>query len=67
MSVDLQWRKSSYSNAAGEECVEVSTSIPNDLLVRDSKDPDGPVLTYTTDAWRSFVSALQGGDFPASF
>lgn len=41
--VVLRWRKSSYSNGMGGECVEVAAT-PEGLLVRDSKDPDGPRL-----------------------
>jgi hypothetical protein len=28
-------------------------------VVRDSKDPSGPVLTYAADAWRSFLAAAK--------
>lgn len=38
------WRKSSHSNGTGGECVEVA-AVPGRLLVRDSKNPDGPVLS----------------------
>jgi hypothetical protein len=43
----IQWRKSSYSqgNAQGD-CVEVSTNTA-DLLVRDSKNPEGPRLAFS--------------------
>ncbi len=38
------WRKSSFS-AADENCVELA-HLPAALLVRDSKDPAGPVLSF---------------------
>ncbi|MFD0903022.1 DUF397 domain-containing protein [Actinomadura sediminis] len=40
----LTWRKSSYSQPAGDDCVEVAEGLGL-CAVRDSKDPDGPRLT----------------------
>ncbi|MFE2410469.1 DUF397 domain-containing protein [Kitasatospora sp. NPDC059408] len=54
------WRKSTYSNGGGG-CVEVDDAHPG--RVRDSKDPDGPALVFRIEAWRSFVSAVQAGEF----
>ncbi|WP_395298593.1 DUF397 domain-containing protein [Kitasatospora hibisci] len=34
--------------------------------VRDSKDPDGPVLASTPGAWQSFVTAVRAGEFGRS-
>ena len=57
---DVAWRKSSYSGSNGGGCVEVADYLPGDsLAVRDSKDPDGPVLTFTRAEWRSFTTALK--------
>jgi hypothetical protein len=43
----IQWRKSSYSQDDGHgNCVEVSTNTPA-LLVRDSKNPEGPSLAFS--------------------
>jgi hypothetical protein len=53
------WRKASYSAGNGE-CVEVS-SRPGLVSVRDSKDPEGPVLSYSADAFQSFLAAAKGG------
>ncbi|ANZ16130.1 DUF397 domain-containing protein [Streptomyces noursei] len=49
------WRKSSYSGDEGGNCLEVSAS-PTTIHVRDSKNPDGPVLTLGADAWGAFVT-----------
>ncbi|MFD5316079.1 DUF397 domain-containing protein [Streptomyces sp. NPDC127098] len=38
------WRRSSYSNQDGGNCVEVADGFPGVLPIRDSKRPDGPVL-----------------------
>ncbi len=41
--VEVAWIKSSYSTAEGPDCVEVATA-PDQILVRDSKNPAGPRL-----------------------
>ncbi|MFE0033749.1 DUF397 domain-containing protein [[Kitasatospora] papulosa] len=63
-SLDLNavtWRKSSYSNSDGGECVEVSDDFAAVVPVRDSKNPHGPALVFAADGWSSFVSAVKGG------
>ena len=50
-----RWRKSTRSNSAGGECVEVADNLPGAVLVRDTKDRDGGTLTFTPAAWRAFV------------
>ncbi|MET9070686.1 DUF397 domain-containing protein [Streptomyces sp. NPDC004232] len=55
------WRKSSYSNGSGGECVEVSEAYPSVIPVRDSKKAqDGPVLLFPPLVWDAFVSSLKG-------
>lgn len=66
------WCKSSLSGA-GQDCVEVAladktqvvSSPAGDaerlLLVRDSKDPDGPVLALTPEEWDAFLASIKGG------
>ncbi|WP_405676632.1 DUF397 domain-containing protein [Streptomyces sp. NBC_01511] len=51
-----QWRKSSYSNGDGGDCVEVADGCPGVIPVRDSKTPTGPVLLLTPTAWGDFVA-----------
>jgi hypothetical protein len=55
------WRKSSYSGSNGGDCVEVAVLSEQGLAVRDSKEPDGPVLTFTPAEWRTFTSAVKAG------
>ncbi|MEE1942663.1 DUF397 domain-containing protein [Streptomyces sp. TRM 70361] len=57
----VRWRKSSYSNLNGGDCVEVADGLPGAVPVRDSKDPHGPALVFGPDTWSSFVTAVQGG------
>ncbi|MFI0149338.1 DUF397 domain-containing protein [Streptomyces lydicus] len=54
------WRKSSYTNADGGNCVEIADNLPGLVPVRDSKDPRGPVLIFTEGAWAAFVGDVKG-------
>ncbi|MEE6308560.1 DUF397 domain-containing protein [Plantactinospora veratri] len=47
------WRKSTRSDSG--TCVEVADNLPGRVLVRTSKDPRGPVLTFTPRQWCGFV------------
>jgi hypothetical protein len=51
--------KSSYSQP-GQECVEVARNIPTTVAIRDSKDPDGPILRLPPKAWTDFTASLAG-------
>ncbi|MEU5810368.1 DUF397 domain-containing protein [Streptomyces sp. NPDC047718] len=53
------WRKSSYSNGTGGDCLEVADGLPTLVPVRDSKRPEGGVIIVTADAWVPFVAALK--------
>jgi hypothetical protein len=55
------WRKSSRSGATGA-CVEVCV-VDGAVLIRDSKNPNGPVLTFTQAAWAEFVAAVADDEF----
>jgi hypothetical protein len=54
------WRKSSYSSGNGGACVEAA-SLSAGLLVRDSKDPDGPALTIARADWKTFTELVKTG------
>jgi hypothetical protein len=49
------WRTSTRSSSNGGNCVEVADNLPGRVLIRDSKDPTGPVLTFDPAAWQVFV------------
>lgn len=53
-SMCLEWRKSSHSQGNGQ-CAEVAPAVQ----VRDSKDPDGPVLGFTARQWTAFTEGLK--------
>ncbi|BDM66721.1 hypothetical protein HEK616_02080 [Streptomyces nigrescens] len=60
------WRKSTYTNGDGGNCVEVVDGLPGVVPVRDSKDPHGPAIVFPAAAWASFVSAVKGAALPRS-
>jgi hypothetical protein len=58
------WHKSSYSTQNGGECVEVrETGRGHVIAVRDSKDPEGPVLAFGSGEWQSFTDQVKAGAF----
>ncbi len=57
------WRKSSYSNNEGGECLEVIDNFPGHVPVRDSKHPHGPALLIPHDSWTAFIAGVKAGRF----
>ena len=58
----LEWRKARRSIGNGA-CVELAAASGR-ILIRDSKDQEGPTLTYSADTFRSFVEAAKSGILP---
>ncbi|MFG3149144.1 DUF397 domain-containing protein [Streptomyces sp. M41(2017)] len=58
MNGSWSWRRSSFSDAAGNQCVEVACT-GRDVLVRDSKDTTEGLLTFSVTAWGGFVEAAE--------
>jgi Domain of unknown function (DUF397) len=54
------WRRSSCCINAG--CVEIRV-VGDAVLVRDSKDDRGLVLSYTREEWAAFVEGVKAGEF----
>jgi hypothetical protein len=59
VAATLSWHKSSHSGNGGADCIEVARRLPDRIVVRDSKDPDGPVLTVTPTDWQAFTRAIK--------
>ena len=51
------WRKSSYSGTNGGDCVEAA-DMHSRILVRDTTDRGGVVLSISPDAWLCFTATL---------
>lgn len=60
----MKWVKSSYSYTEAN-CLEVAELPDGDIGLRDSKDPDGPVLRFTGEEWRAFLRAVTSGHLAA--
>jgi hypothetical protein len=58
----LQWKKASASYANGD-CVEVASLPDGRVGLRDSKDPDGPVLQFSASEWRAFLDGAASHEF----
>lgn len=56
--VEVQFISGCDTNA----CVEVGHD-GGDVLIRDSKDPEGPVLRFTDEEWTNFQGAVRAGAF----
>jgi hypothetical protein len=68
------WRKASYSGSSGGGCVEVTATRDASVaphkadedvlyLMRDSKNPAGPRLAFTTAEWDAFIRGVKDGEF----
>jgi Domain of unknown function (DUF397) len=54
------WRRSRRCDTGN--CVEAAF-LGGHVEVRDSKDPDGPVLRLSVDEWANFVAGVKAGAF----
>jgi hypothetical protein len=62
------WHKPSSSGGNGA-CVEIAF-VPGSkegsdqvIAMRDSRNPDGPVLCFTPAEWEAFTLGVQDGEF----
>lgn len=58
---ELTWLKAQRSTHNGQ-CVEIA-SAAGKIAIRDSKDPDGPVLVYTPAEFSAFLEGARNGEF----
>jgi hypothetical protein len=63
MPASTNWKKSSFSEGAQTNCVEVALG-EQDAAVRDSKNAPGPILTVPARTWRRFVAAVPTSPTP---
>jgi hypothetical protein len=56
------WQKSSRSGPNCDNCVEVAF-VGGAIAVRDSKNPTGAALIFTSDEWDAFVAGAKDGEF----
>ena len=56
----LAWRKSSYSSDGA--CVETAATRDS-IYMRDSKDRNGPILTFSLTEWKAFLAGVRNGEF----
>jgi hypothetical protein len=56
----IVWRKSEASAESG--CVEVAV-VGDSVLVRNSRDPNGPVLSFSRSEWTAFLLGARNGTF----
>jgi hypothetical protein len=54
------WRTSSYTGSGGGNCVEVGNHARDRrVLIRDTKDGQGPVLAFNPESWRDFIMDMK--------
>ncbi|MFJ6213780.1 DUF397 domain-containing protein [Streptomyces sp. NPDC092296] len=59
------WFKSSYSDNGGQ-CIQVAANLATThglVPIRDSKDPNGPVLNFPTPSFAAFITSIKAGEF----
>jgi hypothetical protein len=52
------WRKSTYSDGNGGDCVELA-SDSGVISVRDTQDRDGVILAVPASAWQEFLTRVR--------
>ncbi|MFD0202226.1 MULTISPECIES: DUF397 domain-containing protein [Saccharothrix] len=57
MTTQQSWRKSTHSGSQ-ENCVEVAITTA-EVGIRDSKQPSGPALSFSTSAFTALLRALK--------
>jgi hypothetical protein len=61
-----RWIKSSYSGPEQGNCLEIAPDFVGThgvMPVRDSKCPEGEILSFTPSAYAAFVTAARSGAF----
>ncbi|SCE92277.1 protein of unknown function (DUF397) [Micromonospora matsumotoense] len=63
VTADARWHKSTRSQTSN--CVEVARlrTATAEVALRDSKDPNGPVLLFPRAGWLGFLAGTKNGQF----
>jgi Domain of unknown function (DUF397) len=61
--ISATWVKSSYSGPTGGNCVEVAFLTGGEVAMRNSRDPDGAALIFTSAEWDAFLRGARDGEF----
>jgi hypothetical protein len=58
---DITWHKSTASGGGGSNCVEVA-AVDGSVLVRNSRNPLGSVLSFPCRPWATFLAGVRNGE-----
>ncbi|HEY0637813.1 MAG TPA: DUF397 domain-containing protein [Pseudonocardiaceae bacterium] len=61
MARDTSFVRSSFCTMGS--CVAVALGADGRVAVRNSGDPDGPVVEFSRDEWAAFVLGVKNGEF----
>ena len=56
-STTLMWQKSDFCGNGA--CVEIAPGPAGAVFIRDSKDPEGPMLRFTRAEWEAFAAGVK--------
>lgn len=59
-----RWIKATASNGTGA-CVQVARGGDDEVLLRNSRDPEGPIQSFTKAEWVAFLAGAKAGEFDA--
>ncbi|NSC22252.1 DUF397 domain-containing protein [Streptomyces albus subsp. chlorinus] len=62
------WFKSSYSSGSGNNCVEIADlthTAHRVVAIRDSKNPEGPIVLIEPERFAALVEGVRGGRLAA--
>lgn len=62
MSIELKWRKSTFSGGNGGNCVEVAQTVEG-VLVRNSKRPEQEPMVFTKPEIEAWIAGCKAGEF----
>ena len=60
----MTWIKSSFSYS-NSNCVELASLPAGGVMMRDSKNPDAPLLAFTAGEFAAFLAGAKAGEFDA--